>query len=75
VPETTTIDVASLRSSCKAEILSSDDPGYDQARRAFNLMIDQRPTVVALPADADDVAEIVRFARAHGKQASDRSAP
>ena len=31
-------------------------------------MVDQRPAAVALPADADDVAEVVRFAREHGKR-------
>jgi FAD/FMN-containing dehydrogenase len=42
------------------------DPGWDDARRAWNLAVDQRPAAVALPESAEDVVEIVRFARRHG---------
>ena len=44
------------------------DPGYDQARQAWNLAADQRPAFVVFPETADDVAEIVRHARRHGLQ-------
>jgi FAD/FMN-containing dehydrogenase len=66
MPDTSTIDVAALRAGCKGEVLSPGDDGFDLARQAFNLLVDQRPAAVAMPADADDVAEIVRFAREHG---------
>ena len=39
------------------------DAGYDDARAAWNLAVDQRPPLVAEPRTADDVAALVRFAR------------
>ena len=42
------------------------EPGFDDARRAWNLAVDQRPAAVFVPEDADDVAEAVRFARRMG---------
>jgi FAD/FMN-containing dehydrogenase len=47
-------------------ILTPGDPGWDDARRAWNLAVDQHPAAVALPASAHEVAEAVRFAREHG---------
>jgi FAD/FMN-containing dehydrogenase len=49
-----------------AAILAPGDPGWDDARRAWNLAVDQHPAAVALPASAREVAEVVRFAREHG---------
>ena len=46
--------------------LSPDDPGYDEARRVFNAMIDRRPGLVLQPLDAADIQHAVRFARRHG---------
>lgn len=42
------------------------DPGWDDARRAFNLAVDQHPECVAHPADAGEVAAVVRAAAAAG---------
>ena len=42
------------------------DPGWDDARSAFNLLLDQQPAAVAFPADAEDVATAVAYARAAG---------
>jgi len=47
-------------------ILMPGDPGWDDARRAWNLAVDQRPAAVAEPRSAQDVADVVRFARQHG---------
>ena len=47
-------------------ILTPGDPGWDDARRAWNLAVDQHPAAVALPACAQQVAEVVRFARERG---------
>src|SRR5918996_6190211 len=41
-------------------------PGWDDARSAFNLLLDQHPAAVAYPADADDVAAAVAYARRAG---------
>jgi hypothetical protein len=42
------------------------EEGWDSARAAWNLAIDQRPAVVARPADADEVAAVVNYARQKG---------
>ncbi len=42
--------------------------GYDAARLAWNLAVDQRPSAVMFPESAEDVATAVRFARAHGQR-------
>ena len=50
-------------------------PEWDLARRAWNLAVDQRPALVALPADAGDVVAIVDVrprARPQGRAAGHR---
>src|SRR5262249_28312398 len=42
------------------------EAGFDQARQAWNLAVEQRPAVVVEAGSAADVAQAVRFARAHG---------
>jgi UDP-N-acetylenolpyruvoylglucosamine reductase len=66
MPDTTTLDSAALRAASRGQVIAPGDQGFDEARQAFNLMVDQRPAAIAIPADADDVAEVVRFAREHG---------
>jgi FAD/FMN-containing dehydrogenase len=41
------------------------DPDWDQARLAWNLAADQRPSAVAFVENAEDVARTVRFAAEH----------
>lgn len=48
------------------EVYAPGDPGYDEARAGFNLVVDQHPAVIVVPRSADDVAEAVRFARGAG---------
>jgi hypothetical protein len=52
--------------SLRGEYVTPDSPNWDEARLAWNLAVDQRPHAVAIPVDADDVSEIVRYARANG---------
>src|SRR3974377_567235 len=40
--------------------------GFVEARRAWNLSVDQRPAAVVLPQTAEDVAAAVLFARERG---------
>jgi UDP-N-acetylenolpyruvoylglucosamine reductase len=42
------------------------DPGWDEARQAWNLAVDQRPAAVALPSSVDDVIAVVDHARTVG---------
>jgi FAD/FMN-containing dehydrogenase len=56
----------SLAEALTGAVVLPGDPGWDQARSAFNLMLDQQPAAVAFPADAHDVAAAVAYARAEG---------
>jgi FAD/FMN-containing dehydrogenase len=47
-------------------LLTSDDAGWDDARRAFNLAVDQRPAAIARPRSAEDVIPVVKAAAAEG---------
>jgi FAD/FMN-containing dehydrogenase len=47
-------------------LLEPDDLGWDAARRAFDLAVDQQPALVALPIDDRDVAAAVRIAADRG---------
>jgi hypothetical protein len=42
------------------------DRDWDAARGTFNLLVDQRPEAIALPADAREVAAVVAYARERG---------
>lgn len=59
----TTVD--QLRERVGGEVIGPDDPGYDDARKVYNAMIDRRPAVVVRPRDASDVAAAVDYAREH----------
>ena len=50
------------------KILPASHAGYDDARRAWNLSIDQRPSAVVQPTSAQDVAAAILFARQHGQR-------
>jgi FAD/FMN-containing dehydrogenase len=52
-----------LRAAMSGEVFVPGDDGYDEARRAWNLAVDERPAVVVFPASAADVARAVQFAR------------
>ncbi len=58
--------IASGRTSGQPAVIPAGAPGFDQARQAFNLAVDQRPQEIAHPADAADVAALVRRAREQG---------
>src|SRR6476469_6744623 len=60
------IDVEALRSRLYGDVFGPDDAGWDEARRAWNLAVDQRPAAVALPLTDADVVAVVDFAREHG---------
>src|SRR3954447_3366546 len=61
-----TIPVSVLRERLQGDFVTPDDTGWDEARMAWNLAVDQRPAAVAIPESAEDVVEIVRYARANG---------
>jgi FAD/FMN-containing dehydrogenase len=48
------------------DLLTAAAPAYDENRGAFNLLLDQRPAAISLPASAAEVATAVGEARAQG---------
>ena len=46
-----------LRARLSGEIITPDDANYDAARPAWNLTVDQRPALIVVPENGNDVAE------------------
>ena len=55
-----------FRASVRGETLVAGDAGYDEARKVWNGMIDNRPALIARCADVADVIAAVNFAREQG---------
>ena len=55
--------VAPLKASLRGGLITPSDPGYDEARKVYNGMIDRRPKLIARCADVADVIAAVNFAR------------
>ena len=64
--------ILAFAASLGGALLRPGDPGYDDARRLFNGMIDRRPALIARCATAGDVMKSVRFAREHALPVSVR---
>jgi len=60
------VDVSPLRARVAGEVVLPGDESWDAARQAWNTAVDQQPEAVVYAESADDVVEVVRFARAHG---------
>ncbi|CAM3347218.1 FAD-binding oxidoreductase [Kibdelosporangium persicum] len=58
--------VNTLRSVVRGRVLLPNDSDFDAARRPWNLAVQQPVVAVVEAADADDVAALVRHARAAG---------
>ena len=72
-------DLDALRAAIAGQVFIPGEAGYDQARQGWNLAVDTRPAVVVAAELAADVAQAVRYARAHrmriGPQGSGHGAP
>ena len=55
-----------LRAGARGRVLLPGDAGWDDARRAWQLLVDQQPAAVVEAATVDDVIAAVRAARAAG---------
>ena len=64
----TRADIEALRVRVAGDVVAPGDPEWDDARQAWNLAVDQWPAAVALPENAQDVAEVVALAAEAGVQ-------
>ena len=60
------LDAGALREQLMGAVTVPGDAGWDAARQAWNLAVDQRPAAVAEPETVADVVAIVNFARERG---------
>ena len=65
--------VDALRRAMRGRVVAPSDPGWDEAWAAWNLSADQRPELVAFPADATDVQLVVHHAAEHGLRVAPQS--
>lgn len=64
--------VAELAKTFAGQLLQPTDPGYEEARRVHNGLVDRRPALIARCRGVADVADAVKFARDRGHQVSVR---
>ena len=70
---TTTADsVQLLGEAFSGQVLGPGDPGYDEARRIHNGLIDKRPALIARCLHTADVVDAVNFGRSEGLEISVR---
>ncbi|HYZ34014.1 MAG TPA: FAD-binding oxidoreductase [Crenalkalicoccus sp.] len=63
---------AELARSFTGQLLRPADPGYDEARRVHNGLIDKRPALIARCLGAADVVDALKLARDHGLEVAVR---
>jgi hypothetical protein len=59
-------DASRLSGGLTGEVVLPGQPGFDDARQAFNLAADQEPAAVVFAGSARDVAAAITFAADHG---------
>jgi FAD/FMN-containing dehydrogenase len=69
----TTVSVPRLREQVNGQVITPDDPGYDQARQVFYGGFDHHPSLIVQAAGADDVATVVTLAHDSGQELAVRS--
>ncbi len=65
---TPTLSPSGLAPVLHGKLVLPPHNGWDDARRAWNLALDQRPSAVVLPESASDVVAAVLFARERGQR-------
>src|SRR5258707_7885771 len=69
---TTANSVQLLADALSGQVLVPGDPGYDEARRIHNGLIDKHPAVIARCQHTADVLRAVTFGRSEGLEISVR---
>jgi FAD/FMN-containing dehydrogenase len=67
------IPVDELRAQLSGELITPEDPAYDEARQVFFKGFDRTPLAVARVAGAEDVARVITAAREGGLELAVRS--
>ena len=65
---TTETQISSLRAGLNGNVIGTDDPRYDDARRVVFTGFDSRPAAIVRAGDASDVARVVTLARETGAE-------
>lgn len=60
------MDLQSLKSVFRGQVLGSEDAGYNDARKIWNASIDKRPRLIARCLGVADVIDAVNFGRSNG---------
>jgi hypothetical protein len=55
--------IANFKASLRGNLIEPNDPGYEEARKVYNRMIERRPRLIARCADVADVKAAVKFGR------------
>jgi hypothetical protein len=55
-----------MRHQIAGDLITDGDPGYDEARRVWNGMIDRRPRAIVRASEVSDIGPAVALAREHG---------
>ncbi len=58
--------ISKFKAGLRGALLQPGDPGYEEARKVYNGMIDRRPALIARCAGVADVLAAVRFAAEEG---------
>ena len=69
IASTPTIDQAALTgliAAVRGDVIAPRDPGYDEARKIYNAMIDKHPALIVRARNVADVIATVNFARDNG---------
>jgi UDP-N-acetylenolpyruvoylglucosamine reductase len=61
-----TNEAVELRRLIGGNVLGPGDEGWDAARQAFNLAVEQRPALIAEPCSREEAATVLRFAAESG---------
>jgi FAD/FMN-containing dehydrogenase len=59
-------EIDALSAGLSTPLVKPEDPGYEEARKVYNAMIDRRPAFIAQCSTVADVVAAVNFAREHG---------
>src|SRR5262249_57074844 len=65
-----------MRQQIAGDLITDVDPGYGEARRVWNGMIDRRPRAIVRASEASDIRPAIAPAREHGlRPAGPRGGP